>query len=90
MQSHIKMVLGLAGVLLTAVLTTLNEQVSLQALPDIMGGMGLSKDPSRWFVSLYTSAQVIGAGLSPWMAITFSLGGGRFLYCPWRYAAPCL
>lgn len=73
MQSHIKMVLGLAGVLLTAVLTTLNEQVSLQALPDIMGGMGLSKDPSRWFVSLYTSAQVIGAGLSPWMAITFSL-----------------
>ncbi|MCT6855095.1 MULTISPECIES: MFS transporter [unclassified Bombella] len=72
-RAHMTSIIGLAGVLLVAVMTTLNEQVSLQGLGDIMGGMGLSRDPSRWFVSLYTSAQVIGAGLSPWMAITFSL-----------------
>ncbi len=72
-RAHMTSIIGLSGVLLTAIMTTLNEQVSAQGLNDIMGGMGLSHDPSRWFVSLYTSAQVIGAGLSPWMAITFSL-----------------
>lgn len=73
MASQAKSIVGLGGVLCTALLTTLNEQVSSQGLPDIMGGLGMSHDPATWFTSFYSAAQVIGTGLSPWMAITFSL-----------------
>ncbi|MXV35113.1 MULTISPECIES: MFS transporter [unclassified Saccharibacter] len=79
MASQARSIMGLAGVLCTALLTTLNEQVSTQGLPDIMGGIGMSHDPATWFTSLYSAAQVVGAGLSPWMALTFSLRRWAFI-----------
>ncbi|WP_051535770.1 hypothetical protein [Asaia platycodi] len=38
---------GLAGVIVLAMTTELNEQVSSQSLPDILGGLGLSTMPVR-------------------------------------------
>lgn len=79
MSSQARSIVGLAGVLCTALLTTLNEQVSSQGLPDIMGGLGMSHDPATWFTSLYSAAQVVGAGVSPWMALTLSLRRWAFI-----------
>lgn len=67
---------GLAGVIVLAMTTELNEQVSSQSLPDILGAMGLSHDPGTWFNSLYLSAEVMGMALAPWLALT--LGVRRF------------
>ncbi|MXV44884.1 MFS transporter [Saccharibacter sp. 17.LH.SD] len=79
MTSRARSVVGLGGILLTAMLTTLNEQVSTQALPDVMGGLGMSRDPAKWFTSLYSATEVIGAGISPWMAITLSIRRWAFI-----------
>lgn len=62
---------GLAGVIVLAMTTELNEQVSSQSLPDILGGLGLSHDAGTWFNSLYLSAEIFGMSLAPWLALTF-------------------
>lgn len=73
MDERKKSYFGLVGVIALAMATELNEQVSEQSLPDVMGGLGLSHDPAIWFNSLYISAEVIGMSLGPWLGITFTL-----------------
>jgi DHA2 family multidrug resistance protein len=51
----------------------LNDQVSSIALPDILGGMGISHDPGTWITSLYTSGECLGLAISPWWAVTVTL-----------------
>lgn len=70
---------GLAGVIVLAMTTELNEQVSSQSLPDILGGLGLSHDAGTWFNSLYLSAEIFGMSLAPWLALTFVVR--RFAIC---------
>ncbi|MBB2203278.1 MFS transporter [Gluconacetobacter tumulisoli] len=73
---------GLAGVIALTFATEMNEQVSAQALPDIAGALGLSRDPQRWFSSLYITAEIVGMSVSPWLAVTLTLR--RFsLAVPW-------
>ena len=64
---------GLVGILLIVVGSELNDQVATVALADIRGGLSISNDPGTWFESLYISAEVFGAGISPWFLMTFSL-----------------
>nr|WP_294914748.1 MFS transporter [uncultured Neokomagataea sp.] len=78
MDAAKKPLVGLAGVIVLALATGLNEQVSSQSLSDIMGGLGFSHDPGTWFSSLYTTGEVLGLALSPWLGITFSLR--RFIF----------
>jgi DHA2 family multidrug resistance protein len=68
-----KPLLGLVGVLIAAMASEFNDQVSSVTLPDISGGLALSHDPGTWFASLYLSAQVLGMALSPWLLVTFTL-----------------
>lgn len=65
--------LGLIGILLAAITSELNDQVTSIALPDILGGLGLSHDPGTWIESLYGTAQLVGLASSPWQIVTFSL-----------------
>ena len=65
--------LGLAGVLLAAMASEFNDQVSTIDLPDISGGLALSHDPGTWFASLYSTAQVVGMAHAPWLMLTFTL-----------------
>jgi MFS transporter, DHA2 family, multidrug resistance protein len=64
--------LGLAGVIVTAMASDLNDQISEVALPDIQGGLGLSHDPATWFSSLYVSGACIGIAVSLWWSVTVS------------------
>ncbi|WP_419728033.1 MFS transporter [Lichenicola sp.] len=65
--------LGLLGILIAAIGSEFNDQVTSIALGDVTGGLGLSHDPGTWFESLYVSAEVVGMALSPWLLVTFSL-----------------
>ena len=68
----IKPLIGLAGVLIMAMASEFNDQVSSAAIADVLGGLHLSHDPGTWIQSLYVSAEVMGMLLAPWSAMTFS------------------
>src|ERR1700754_1298370 len=68
----VKALLGLTGVLLTAMGGEFNGQVTSSALVDILGGLSLGHDEGTWISSLYTSGEVIGMIVAPWCSVTFS------------------
>ncbi|MCQ8240742.1 MFS transporter [Rhizosaccharibacter radicis] len=68
-----KMLVALAGVVIAAMSTELNDAVSGIILNDILGGLGISHDPGTWVESLYITGEVVGMSCSPWFAITFGL-----------------
>jgi MFS transporter, DHA2 family, multidrug resistance protein len=69
----IKPLLGLGGVLIAAVASEFNDQVTSIALTDIRGALGISHDPGTWIESLYVSAEIVGMAISPWLLMTFTL-----------------
>ena len=65
--------IGFAGVIVAAMSTELNAQLSAVALADIAGHLGMSHDATTWFTSLYTSGEVVGMALAAWFAVTLTL-----------------
>jgi MFS transporter, DHA2 family, multidrug resistance protein len=65
--------IGLAGILLAAMTSEFNDQVTSISLVDIRGAIGISYDPGTWIQSLYVSAEVVGMAFSPWLLGTFTL-----------------
>jgi MFS transporter, DHA2 family, multidrug resistance protein len=70
---EIKPLFGLGGVLIAAMASEFNDQVTSVALTDIRGALGISHDPGTWIGSLYVSAEIIGMAMSPWLLVTFTL-----------------
>lgn len=70
---EVKPLLGLLGVLIAAMASEFNDQVSSIAIADIRGGLGISADPGSWLGSLYISAEIVGMAVAPWLMVTFSL-----------------
>src|SRR6201993_91786 len=69
----IKPLFGLGGVLIAAMTSEFNDQVTSIALVDVRGALGISHDPGTWIESLYVSAEIIGMAISPWLLMTFTL-----------------
>ncbi|SIO62489.1 MFS transporter, DHA2 family, multidrug resistance protein [Bradyrhizobium erythrophlei] len=69
----IKPLLGLCGVLIAAMTSEFNDQVTSVALSDVRGALGISHDAGTWIESLYVSAEIIGMAISPWLLVTFTL-----------------
>jgi DHA2 family multidrug resistance protein len=69
----IKPLVGLGGVLIAAVTSEFNDQVTAIALSDVSGALGISHDSQTWIESLYVSAEIIGMAISPWLLMTFTL-----------------
>jgi MFS transporter, DHA2 family, multidrug resistance protein len=69
----IKPFVGLGGVLIAAMTSEFNDQVTSVALVDIRGALGISHDPGTWLESLYVSAEIVGMAISPWLLVTFTL-----------------
>ena len=69
----IKPLVGLGGVLIAAMTSEFNDQVTSIALTDVSGALGISHDSGTWIESLYVSAEIIGMAISPWLLITFTL-----------------
>lgn len=69
----IKPLFGLCGVLIAAMTSEFNDQVTSIALADVRGALGISHDSGTWIESLYVSAEIIGMAISPWLLMTFTL-----------------
>src|SRR6202166_2795884 len=69
----IKRLFGLGGVLIAAMTSEFNDQVTSIALTDIRGALGISHDSGTWIESLYVSAEIVGMAISPWLLTTFTL-----------------
>src|ERR1700756_3779086 len=67
-----KPLFGLGGVLIAAMTSEFDDQVTSIALTDIRGGLGISHDPGTWIQSLYVSAEIVGMAFSPWLMTTFT------------------
>ena len=65
--------LGLGGVLIAAMMSEFNDQVTFIALTDIRGALGISHDPGTWIQSLYVSAEIVGLAISPTLLMIFTL-----------------
>jgi MFS transporter, DHA2 family, multidrug resistance protein len=70
---NIKPLFGLGGVLIAAMTSEFNDQVTSVALIDVRGALGISHDSGTWIESLYVSAEIIGMAISPWLLMTFTL-----------------
>jgi DHA2 family multidrug resistance protein len=69
----IKPMFGLVGVLIAAMTSEFNDQVTSVALTDVRGALGIGHDSGTWIESLYVSAEIIGMAISPWLLVTFTL-----------------
>src|SRR4051794_31174346 len=69
----IKPLFGLCGVLIAAITSEFNDQVTSVALSDVRGALGISRDAGTWIESLYVSAEIVGMAISPWLLVTFTL-----------------
>jgi MFS transporter, DHA2 family, multidrug resistance protein len=69
----IKPLFGLGGVLIAAMASEFNDQVTAIALIDVRGALGISHDSATWIESLYVWAEIVGMAISPWLAMTFTL-----------------
>ena len=68
------------GVMLAALLQTLDATITNVALPNIQGNLGASVDEGTWVINGYTIAVVVVIPMIPWLQIT--LGRKRyFLTC---------
>lgn len=69
----VRQLIGLLGVLIAAMTSEFNDQVTSIALRDVQGGLAISHDPGTWIQSLYISAEIVGMAVSPWLLVTFTL-----------------
>jgi DHA2 family multidrug resistance protein len=69
----IKALLGVGGVLIAAMTSQFNDQVTSLALVDVRGALGISHDPGTWIQSLYVSAEIVGMAISPSLQLIFTL-----------------
>jgi DHA2 family multidrug resistance protein len=59
------------GVMLAALLQTLDSTITNVALPNIQGNLGASSDEGTWVIDGYTIAVVIVIPMIPWLQLTF-------------------
>lgn len=59
------------GVMLSALLQTLDTTITNVALPNIQGSLGASSDEGTWVINGYTIAVVIVIPMIPWLQTTF-------------------
>jgi DHA2 family multidrug resistance protein len=69
----IKPLFGLGGVLIAAMTSEFNDQVTSIALADVRGALGIGHDSATWIESLYVWAEIVGMAISPWLAMTLTL-----------------
>jgi DHA2 family multidrug resistance protein len=70
-EHGIRLVLIVIGVMLAALMQTLDSTITNVALPNIQGNLGASQDEGTWVVTAYTVAAIIVIPLTPWLQNRF-------------------
>lgn len=68
-----RLLVGVVGVFIAAVMAGLNNRVGSLALADIRGVFGLGMDEGSWINTVYLAAELAAMPFSAWLAMTFSL-----------------
>jgi MFS transporter, DHA2 family, multidrug resistance protein len=66
-----RLVLIVIGVMLAALMQTLDSTITNVALPNIQGNLGASQDEGTWVVTAYTIAAIIVIPITPWLQARF-------------------
>jgi DHA2 family multidrug resistance protein len=70
-ERGVRLVLIVAGVMLAALMQTLDTTITNVALPNIQGNLGASQDEGTWVVTAYTIAAIIVIPITPWLQARF-------------------
>jgi DHA2 family multidrug resistance protein len=70
-ESGVRLVVIVVGVMLAALMQTLDTTITNVALPNIQGNLGASQDEGTWVVTAYTIAAIIVIPLTPWLQARF-------------------
>jgi DHA2 family multidrug resistance protein len=68
-----KLIAGLTGVLLAALIAGLNNRVPSLALPDLRGALGFAQDDASWLTTAYSAGELAIMPFATWFAVTCSL-----------------
>lgn len=60
--------LGLLGAVLASLLSNLNTRLTVFAIADLRGGVGLGQDEAAWVTEAYNIAEIAVVTLTPWLA----------------------
>lgn len=69
----VKLIAGLTGVLLAALIAGLNNRVPSLALPDLRGALGFAQDDASWLTTAYSAGELAVMPFATWFAVTCSL-----------------
>jgi DHA2 family multidrug resistance protein len=67
----LRRMLIVAGVMLAALLQTLDSTITNVALPTIQGNLGASQDEGTWVITAYVIAAIVVIPLTPWLQNRF-------------------
>jgi len=67
----LRRILIVAGVMLAALMQTLDTTITNVALPNIQGNLGAGQDEGTWVVTAYTIAAIIVIPITPWLQNRF-------------------
>jgi DHA2 family multidrug resistance protein len=70
-ESGLRRVLIVIGVMLAALMQTLDSTITNVALPTIQGNLGASQDEATWVVTAYSIAAIVVIPLTPWLQSRF-------------------
>lgn len=68
-----RLLVGLVGILIAAMMAGLNNRVGALALADVRGALGFGLDGASWLTTAYNAGEVIAMPFSAWFAITLSV-----------------
>ncbi|MGB6008971.1 MFS transporter [Castellaniella sp.] len=68
-----RLLVGLAGILIAAMMAGLNNRVGALALADVRGALGFGMDDASWLTTAYNVGEVLAMPFSAWFAITLSV-----------------
>lgn len=67
-----RLLVGIVGIFIAAVMAGLNNRVGALALVDVRGVFGIGADEGSWLSTVYTAAELVAMPFSVWLATTFS------------------
>ncbi len=62
------MMLGMGGVILAAMLSSLDQRLGTSAVADLLGGLGLGRDEGSWVNTAYAVGNIAVVPMTPWLA----------------------
>lgn len=68
-----RLIAGLLGIFLAAVMAGLNNRVGALGLVDVRGALGFGSDDASWLTTAYAAGELAAMPFATWFAITLSL-----------------